>query len=51
MLTSGKVRELYHSDWVCDPGAIVARTDWQPLISLRQGFTSTIAWYRQQGWL
>ena len=51
MLTPGKVRELYHSDWVCDSGPIMARTGWQPAISLRQGFSSTIAWYRQQGWL
>lgn len=51
MLTPGKVRELYHSDWVCDPRAILARTIWRPEVPLRQGFASTIAWYRQQGWL
>jgi nucleoside-diphosphate-sugar epimerase len=51
MLTPGKVRELYHSDWVCDPRPIMARTGWQPKVPLRQGFASTIAWYRQQGWL
>jgi 2-alkyl-3-oxoalkanoate reductase len=51
MLTPGKVRELYHSDWVCDPGPIMTRTAWRPEVPLRQGFASTIAWYRQQGWL
>jgi nucleoside-diphosphate-sugar epimerase len=51
MLTPGKVRELYHSDWVCDPSPILARTGWQPKVPLRQGFATTIAWYRQQGWL
>jgi 2-alkyl-3-oxoalkanoate reductase len=51
MLTPGKVRELYHSDWVCDSRPIMARTAWRPEIPLRQGFVSTIAWYRQQGWL
>ena len=51
MLTPGKVREFYHSDWVCDPGPIMARTSWQPTVSLRDGFAATIAWYRQQGWL
>jgi nucleoside-diphosphate-sugar epimerase len=51
MLTPGKVRELYHSDWVCDPSPIVTRTIWRPEVPLRQGFASTIAWYRQQGWL
>jgi 2-alkyl-3-oxoalkanoate reductase len=50
-LTPGKVREFYHRDWVCDPGPIMARTAWQPAVPLRQGFISTIAWYRQQGWL
>jgi 2-alkyl-3-oxoalkanoate reductase len=51
MLTPGKVREFYHHDWVCDPGPIMARTVWRPAIPLRQGFASTISWYRQQGWL
>jgi len=51
MLTPGKVRELYHRDWVCDPSPIMARTAWQPAVSLGQGFASTIAWYQQQGWL
>ena len=51
MLTPGKVREFYHSDWVCDPGPIMARTGWRPAVPLRQGFAATIAWYRQQGWL
>jgi dTDP-D-glucose 4,6-dehydratase len=51
MLTPGKVRELYHSDWVCDPGPIMARTAWRPAVRLRQGFAATISWYRQEGWL
>ena len=51
MLTPGKVREFYHSDWVCDPGPIMARTGWRPAVPLREGFAATIAWYRQQGWL
>jgi 2-alkyl-3-oxoalkanoate reductase len=51
MLTPGKVRELYHRDWVCDPGPIIARTGWRPAVALRQGFASTIAWYREQSWL
>jgi 2-alkyl-3-oxoalkanoate reductase len=51
ILTPGKVRELYHSDWVCDPGPIMARTGWRPAVPLRQGFAATISWYRQEGWL
>lgn len=51
MLTPGKVREFYHHDWVCDSSPLIERTAWRPMIPLRQGFASTIAWYRQQGWL
>jgi nucleoside-diphosphate-sugar epimerase len=51
LLTPGKVREFYHNDWVCDPGPIMARTAWRPAVRLRQGFATTVAWYREQGWL
>jgi 2-alkyl-3-oxoalkanoate reductase len=51
MLTPGKVRELYHPDWVCDTTAITERTDWRPTMPIEQGFASTIAWYRQARWL
>lgn len=51
LLTPGKVRELYHHDWVCDSGPLMARTSWRPRITLDQGFAGTIAWYREHGWL
>jgi 2-alkyl-3-oxoalkanoate reductase len=51
MLTPGKVRELYHPDWVCDATAIMQKTDWRPIVSIEQGFASTIAWYREARWL
>jgi len=51
VLTPGKVREFYHHDWVCDPGPLMARTAWRPAVPLRQGFASTVAWYREHGWL
>ena len=51
MLTPGKVRELYHRDWVCDAGPLMARTSWRPAVALREGFAATVAWYRQHGWL
>jgi len=46
-LTPGKVRELYHPDWV------VRGTDPQNpgFIQFAEGFRLTIAWYREQGWL
>ena len=51
MLTPGKVREIYHRDWVCDSGPIMTRTSWRPMMPLSEGFAVTIAWYRQHGWL
>ena len=46
-LTPGKVRELYHADWVAHP------TPPQPhnCIDFTEGFRRTVAWYREQGWL
>jgi nucleoside-diphosphate-sugar epimerase len=37
MLTPGKVREIFHSDWVCDNTAISRATDWQPQVQFREG--------------
>jgi nucleoside-diphosphate-sugar epimerase len=37
MLTPGKVREIFHSDWVCDNTAICRATDWQPHVQFREG--------------
>ncbi|MFO0991643.1 MAG: NAD-dependent epimerase/dehydratase family protein [Hyphomicrobiales bacterium] len=47
MITPGKVRELYHHDWVSRDR--VLRTD--PPTLLAQGLSQTLAWYRQKGWL
>ena len=46
-LTPGKVRELYHRDWV-----VHATNPQSPgLRQFAEGFRLTIAWYREQGWL
>ncbi len=37
MLTPGKVREIFHPDWVCDNTAISEATGWQPQILFREG--------------
>ena len=34
MMTPGKVRELTHSDWVCDNGAVTRALQWNPAITL-----------------
>jgi nucleoside-diphosphate-sugar epimerase len=47
MITPGKVRELYHDDWVSRE--CVLRAD--PPTPLSQGLSRTLAWYRRKGWL
>jgi nucleoside-diphosphate-sugar epimerase len=47
MVNRGKVRELYHRDWVCRTGTLAVD---QP-ITFAQGFPETLAWYREAGWL
>jgi nucleoside-diphosphate-sugar epimerase len=37
ILTSGKVREIFHPDWVCDNTAISDAVDWQPKVQLLEG--------------
>lgn len=46
-LTPGKVRELYHADWVArgEQPDIGTRTDFA------RGFRETVAWYRAEAWL
>jgi len=51
MLTSGKAREILHSDW----GSAAERQPppdlWRPRIGLEDGFRDTVTWYRNQDWL
>ncbi len=37
MLSPGKVREIFHTDWVCDNAAITAATGWQPKVQFEEG--------------
>ena len=48
VLSPAKVRELYHLDWVAK-GAQIA--GWQPQIQFEEGFSLTLDWYQQNGWL
>ena len=43
MLTPGKVRELTHSDWTCDNGAIQKAIDWSPRVDLAEGIKRALA--------
>ena len=42
MLTPGKVRELSHSDWVCDNAALSRATGWVPRVLLPEGLQKTL---------
>lgn len=50
-LNPGKVRELYHPDWVCRNDLLDQCFDWRPEIGFAQGLARTVEWYRQRGWL
>ncbi len=47
MVSRDKVRELYHGDWVANPGFF----DRADAIRFARGFPEALAWYRQAGWL
>ncbi len=51
MLTRGKLRELFHEDWVCRRQSGTALNGWQGHITFEQGFPRTLAWYKERGWL
>lgn len=44
MLTPGKVRELRHSDWVCDNTQVSRAIGWRPSIALKEGLRRTLNW-------
>jgi nucleoside-diphosphate-sugar epimerase len=44
MLTPGKIRELQHTDWICDNAALSTSTGWTPRILLAEGLRRTIQW-------
>ncbi|MGI9294469.1 MAG: NAD-dependent epimerase/dehydratase family protein, partial [Pseudomonadales bacterium] len=44
MLTPAKLRELRHSDWVCDGAALQAALGWRPAITLADGLRHTPGW-------
>lgn len=51
ILSAGKVREIFHPDWVVTDRRLAAALDFQPRFDLRQGFADTVAWYSRHGWL
>lgn len=51
ILTPGKVRELFHPDWVVHDRRLAAALDFAPRYLLEPGFRDTISWYRRYHWL
>lgn len=51
ILTPGKVREIFHVDWVAHDRRLAAALGWSPRYDLRSGFSHTISWYRDHRWL
>ncbi len=51
LLSTDKVRELFHPDWVCRGNPLVDKTDWRPRTGLAEGLRLTASWYRREGWL
>jgi nucleoside-diphosphate-sugar epimerase len=50
-LTLGKLRELYHADWVCRQTGTAALPAGLPRVTFDNGFAATLAWYMQRKWL
>jgi nucleoside-diphosphate-sugar epimerase len=51
MVTPGKIREFFHSDWVARERLFSAETPWRPETPLHEGFAKTARWYQKNGWL
>jgi nucleoside-diphosphate-sugar epimerase len=51
MLTSQKAREILHPDWSSGPAEQPPADIWRPEITLDDGFSGVVSWYRETGWL
>ena len=51
VLTPGKLRELYHPDWVARGGFSQLLADWHAEVDFEAGFPRTLSWYLDQGWI
>ena len=50
-LNPDKVNEMVQDYWVCSPEKAESRLGFTASVSLEEGMHSTIAWYKEQGWL
>ncbi len=47
ILSAGKVREMTHPNWLSDQSTHKRIPDWGPEITLLEGFSETVSWYRE----
>jgi nucleoside-diphosphate-sugar epimerase len=50
-ISPGKVRELYHRDWVCRHHLLDDAAAWSAKIPAAEGLALALRWYRDNGWL
>ena len=52
IITLGKLRELYHANWVCQAtsGTLLPAAA-PPRVAFDNGFAATLAWYKERQWL
>jgi nucleoside-diphosphate-sugar epimerase len=51
VITPGKLRELYHDDWVSRPTAQGPLDGWRASTQFSEGFARTLRWYVRNGWI
>jgi nucleoside-diphosphate-sugar epimerase len=51
ILTPGKVKEIFHSDWTVHDRRLAAAIGFAARYDLARGFADTILWYRRHDWL
>ncbi len=50
-LSLGKLRELFHADWVCRATPDSPLPGWSARTTFESGFVRTMAWYERHRWL
>ena len=50
MLTRDKCNELF-DQWVCDGSIARKELSWKPELTFSEGAKTTVAWYKNEGWL
>lgn len=49
--TPGKLREIYHHDWVARGPRLEEVSGWRPRLAFEEGLAETVSWYVAHGWL